>query len=157
MIIYTDGATAVNPGPSGWAYVILMDAKSDKIICAAGGLPHSTSNRMELTAVLNALKYADEIEYRGPIQIYTDSQYVSRAFNEGWLERWIEQNFKNIKNKDLWLQLYRYFCKLEVMITWVKGHTGIFYNELANKLAQEAKMYQGIPNIYPIPLINVNN
>jgi ribonuclease HI len=161
MIIYTDGSSQGNPGPSGWAYVMMPNLQSESMVICAAGMPNSTSNRMELTAILQALIYAEILKCTDRIQVYTDSQYVSRSINEGWLDKWIDNNFKNIKNKDLWLQIYKYLCRLNVQISWIKGHSENIYNDLADKLAKEACVFQGIPQVYPIPtaqlMINRSN
>ena len=153
MIIYTDGSCQLNPGIGGWSFVAMRAVNTDKLIVASGGNKSTTSNRMELTAILNALQFCFADNYVDEIIIYTDSQYASRAVNEGWLETWIESNFKNIKNQDLWLQIYKFICKLNVKITWIKGHDGNIYNELADKLAKEATFFQGQPYEWPMPKI----
>jgi len=157
ITIYTDGSSSSNPGLSGWAYVIIPKLDSEQLIVAAGGSPHSTSNRMELTAVIEALTEVEQHSHQNPgepITLYTDSQYVSRAINEEWLDRWIMNNFKNIKNQDLWLKLYRLICKLNIQVQWVRAHSNNTYNELADRLAKEARLFQGIPQVYPIKILN---
>lgn len=145
MVVYTDGSCRVNPGGVGGYAAVIIDelADSNSIKIIAGGDPSTTNNRMELTAVLRALEYFDGIDYSGDITIYTDSQYVSRAINEGWLETWINKLFKNVKNQDLWLLIWKYICKLDVKIEWVKAHNNHEYNELADRLAREACYFQG--------------
>ncbi|GHT71639.1 hypothetical protein AGMMS50239_40830 [Bacteroidia bacterium] len=143
MKIYTDGSCQLNPGIGGWSFVIIPNIKSDRIIISAGGNPSTTSNRMELTAILRALAFCMDSGFMDDITVFTDSQYAARAISENWIERWVDCNFKNIKNQDLWLQIYKYICKLNVNVVWVKGHNGDMYNELADRLAKDACFYQG--------------
>jgi ribonuclease HI len=117
--------------------------KSTKLIVSAGGHQSTTSNRMELTAILRVLSFCHDNAVADPIMIHTDSQYAARAITEGWLDKWVATNFKHIKNQDLWLQIYRFVCKLNVQMVWIRGHDGNVYNELADRLAKDACFYQG--------------
>jgi len=156
MIIFTDGACKNNPGAGGYAAVIIPDnyEETQQLTIISGGELKTTNNRMELTAVIKALEYCFNLTYIGEIIIYSDSQYVTRAINEEWLERWIDKHFKGIKNQDLWLKIWKYICKLNVRFEWIRGHSDITYNELADKLASEACFFQGEPFIYNT---NINN
>ena len=130
--IYTDGACRGNPGPGGWgALLIYKDA--DKAIY--GGEIDTTNNRMEMTAIIEALKI---VKMDCNITLYTDSKYVMDGIN-GWINGWKKNNWKNsqkkdVKNKDLWIQLDKLNSRHEVKWSWVKGHSGHFQNEKADQL-----------------------
>ena len=146
--VYPDGACKGNPGVGGYAALLIFENTNNDIKVIAGGDPHSTNNRMEITAVLAALSWIYDNCPTEQITIYSDSKYMVRAVNELWLEKWIDKDFKNIKNKDLWLRIYKYICKLDVKFVWVKGHNGHPFNELADKIASDATYYQGVPVDY---------
>jgi ribonuclease HI len=155
ITVHTDGSSRGNPGPSGYSAVIQLPGETDCIVIT-GGEPQSTNNRAELSGVLSALTYLFEHSYHTiPITIYTDSQYISRAVNEGWLSNWLETGFNRIKNMDLWLRMWKYLCALPVQLVWVRGHDGNPMNELADRLAVEASYYQGIP--FKLSSINLAN
>jgi ribonuclease HI len=141
FIVYTDGACKGNPGIGGYAAIILYPDNKIKVI--AGGEEYTTNNRMELMGVIKALEYIANTHESKQITLYTDSQYISRAINEGWLSKWLDHSFEKIKNKDLWLRIWKYVCMLNVEFIWVKGHANNQYNELADKFAQEACYFQG--------------
>lgn len=133
MEIYTDGAASGNPGPGGYACVII---KGETIIEKVGGEKLTTNNRMELMAVIvaleNCLEYKDE-----KITLYSDSTYVVKAVNEGWLKNWLAINFKKKKNEDLWRRFYQVYVQYSSLtFQWVQGHDGNFYNERCDKLAR---------------------
>ena len=135
--IYTDGGCTGNPGPGGWAAVILEDGEDPREM--SGGDDATTNNRMELTAAINALETV--INIFGPrrnIEVHTDSQYVQKGISE-WMRGWITRNWKTsagkpVKNKDLWLQLNNLNDKLTVHWKWVKGHAGDEWNERCDEL-----------------------
>ena len=135
--IYTDGGCTGNPGPGGWAAVILEDGEDPREM--SGGDDATTNNRMELTAVINALETV--INIFGPcrnIEVHTDSQYVQKGISE-WMRGWITRNWKTsagkpVKNKDLWLQLKNLNDTLTVHWKWVKGHAGDEWNERCDEL-----------------------
>lgn len=132
--IFTDGACSGNPGPGGYG-AILRYKGTEKEIC--GGERETTNNRMELTAVIEALKLLKE---PCEVQLYSDSQYVCNAFNLGWVEKWRTKNWmrtKNepVKNPDLWKELYSLCQKHKVTYNWVKGHDGHPENERCDRLA----------------------
>lgn len=135
-IIYTDGSCLGNPGPGGWGAVIRI---GDDIKEMSGGAPRTTNNRMELTGVITALN-----SLRGPhlVTLFTDSQYIVRAFNERWIYGWKKRGWAKadgeLKNKDLWQELYALTQKHTVTWMWVKGHNGNEYNERCDKLAVAA-------------------
>ena len=141
--IYTDGACVGNPGPGGWAAVILTEKEKKEIF---GGSKLTTNNRMELTATIKALEYCEEKEGEQPelkaIEIYTDSIYVKDGITE-WIKKWEENNWKtadkkNVKNVDLWKKLKELVKSNQVKWNWVKGHSNDPMNDLADKLAKKA-------------------
>lgn len=133
-VVYTDGACRGNPGPGGWGWVV-PDGP-----WANGFDPDTTNQRMELLAVLDALRTIE-----GPVEVVSDSTYVVNCFRDGWWEGWLKRGWKNSKkepvaNRDLWeplVELYRSRAD-EITFTWVKGHAGDEYNDIADRLAVEA-------------------
>ena len=125
-----------NPGPGGWACIILSNSKDKNII--AGAEKSTTNNRMELTAIINSL---NELDKNQTIQLFTDSKYVIEGITM-WINKWVKNNWKTasrkeVKNKDLWEKLYKlnnsHFIKWE----WVKGHSGNLFNEEVDEIARE--------------------
>ncbi len=134
--IYTDGACSDNPGIGGWGVVILI--KDEKPILLNGGALNTTNNRMELTAAIEALKY---IEKKSEINLFTDSKYVKDGIIS-WVKKWEingwkTSNKKPVKNKDLWIELNNQINRHDLNWSWVKGHAGNKYNELADELASK--------------------
>ena len=134
--IYTDGSCLGNPGNGGWAAIINDGGKVTKI---SGCEKNTTNNKMELTAPINALK---KINKEKKIEIYTDSKYVKLGITE-WINSWLKNNWKtskkeNVKNKDLWLELYNLNKSLNVNWNWVKAHAGNPLNEEVDLLAKKA-------------------
>ncbi len=134
--IYTDGSCLTNPGDGGWAAIINIDGEIKKI---SGNEKNTTNNRMELTAPINALKYMNS---KDPIEIFTDSKYVKNGITE-WINTWVLNNWKtsnkeDVKNKDLWIELYKLNQSLNVKWNWVKAHAGDTLNEEVDILAKEA-------------------
>ena len=134
--IYTDGSCLSNPGNGGWAAIINIDGEIKKI---SGNEKNTTNNRMELMAPINALKY---IYSKDPIEIFTDSKYVKNGITE-WINTWVLNNWKtsnkeDVKNKDLWIELYKLNQSLNVKWNWVKAHAGDTLNEEVDILAKEA-------------------
>ena len=141
--IYTDGACVGNPGPGGWAAIILMENEKKELF---GGEKLTTNNRMELTAAIKALEYCDAQEGKQPslkqIRIYTDSTYVKEGITV-WINNWEKNNWKtadkkNVKNVDLWKKLKDLVKSKQIEWCWVKSHSGDTMNDLADKLAKEA-------------------
>ena len=128
IVLSTDGACLGNPGPGGWAALLRFQDKEKML---SGGEADTTNNRMELMAVisgLNALKRPCEVT------IVTDSQYVMKAFKEGWLEKWEQNGWKTadkkpVKNQELWEELVAAVDRHQVHWKWVKGHNGHPDNE----------------------------
>ena len=134
--IYTDGSCLTNPGDGGWAAIININGEIKKI---SGNEKNTTNNRMELMAPINALKY---IYSKDPIEIFTDSKYVKNGITE-WINTWVLNNWKtsnkeDVKNKDLWIELYKLNQSLNVKWNWVKAHAGDTLNEEVDMLAKEA-------------------
>ncbi len=134
VIIYTDGAARGNPGRGGYG-VVMISGKLKKEL--SGGYRLTTNNRMELLAVIAAL---EALKKNGlEIIIYSDSNYVVKAVEEGWLKNWIKTNFKgDKKNKDLWLRYYELSQNHRIRFIWVKGHAANVYNNKCDLLATEA-------------------
>lgn len=134
VTLYTDGACSGNPGDGGYAAILIYKGL-EKEIC--GGEENTTNNRMELTAVikgLEALKEPCEVE------VYSDSQYVIGAMNEGWLESWRNNGWKTaakkaVKNPDLWQRLYELVARHKITFIKVKGHSDNVYNNRCDELA----------------------
>ena len=141
--IYTDGACIGNPGPGGWAAIILKEGNKNEIF---GGEKLTTNNRMELTAAIKALEYCADLDDKQPslkhIEIFTDSQYVKEGIT-GWIEKWEKNNWKtadkrNVKNIDLWKKLKELVKNIKVDWIWIKGHSKDPMNDLADELAKKA-------------------
>ena len=135
ITIYTDGACSGNPGKGGWAAVIIED-KNEKTI--SGSEPLTTNNRMELSAVINALREVGSAE----LDIYTDSKYVKNGI-ESWIKNWKMNGWMTaakqpVKNKDLWLELDTLVIKKEIEWKWVKGHSNDHYNNIVDEAAKKA-------------------
>ena len=133
--IFTDGACSGNPGPGGWA-ALLRHKDVEKEISGFEEL--TTNNRMELTAVIMALK---ALKQSCEVRIYTDSKYVMDGVNE-WLKNWKKNGWKTankksaVKNIDLWQELDEQLSNHQIKWVWVKGHAGFEENERVDKLAR---------------------
>ncbi|HOK38995.1 MAG TPA: ribonuclease HI [Bacteroidales bacterium] len=138
--IYTDGAASGNPGPGGYG-IVLKSGKHRKEL--SGGFRKTTNNRMELLAVIIALESLKKPNCN--VTVYTDSKYVSDAFNLGWIERWKRKNFKKVKNPDLWHRLLKVINNHNVKFVWVKGHADNPENNLCDKLAVQASKQANLP------------
>ena len=133
--IYTDGACKGNPGVGGWGAIIMQDEKNIELF---GGENETTNNRMELMAVIMALK---EISSNLELTIYTDSKYVQKGISE-WIKNWKVNNWRSsskkpVKNKDLWIELDEAVGSRKINWEWVKGHAGNEGNEKADELANQ--------------------
>ena len=133
--IYTDGACRGNPGPGGWGALLRANGK-ERELC--GGELHTTNNRMELTAAIEALT---ALSRPCEVALYTDSEYVRRGISE-WLEGWKRAGWrtaarKPVKNEDLWRRLDAIAATHRVEWHWVKGHAGHPENERADALANQ--------------------
>jgi ribonuclease HI len=134
--IYTDGSCQGNPGPGGWAALII---EQEKETILSGGEKHTTNNRMELMAALQAL-----LSLTTPciIECYTDSQYLRLGITT-WLKKWQTNGWKTaskkeVKNKDLWQSLHQATQIHQLTWHWVKAHSGHRENELVDQLAKDA-------------------
>ena len=141
--IYTDGACAGNPGPGGWAAIILFNNEKKEIF---GGEKLTTNNRMELTAAIKALEYCNSEKEKQPslknLIIFTDSIYVKEGITV-WINNWEKNNWKtsdkkNVKNIDLWKKLKELANSNQVEWHWIKGHSENPMNDLADELAKKA-------------------
>ena len=131
--IYTDGSCIGNPGKGGWAAIIFENEKKSII---SGSEENTTNNRMEMIAVIEALKL---IKSDCEISLYTDSKYVMDGVNK-WLSAWKQKGWKTsnkkpVKNQDLWESIDECITKHNIEWHWVKGHAGNPGNELADELA----------------------
>ena len=131
--IYTDGACSGNPGPGGWGVFI---ENSGNVTELSGRDENTTNNRMELKAVIEALKF---FTINSELTIHTDSKYVMDGASR-WIINWKKNNWrtaqkKDVKNKDLWIELDNLLNYHDVSWVWVKGHDGIYGNERADYLA----------------------
>ncbi|NPA43090.1 MAG: ribonuclease HI [Chlorobi bacterium] len=135
IIIYTDGSAIGNPGPGGYGILMMWeDTPYQKTF--SQGFRHTTNNRMELMAVVEAL---EKIKWPGQeVMVVTDSTYVSDAINKGWLENWKKKNFKGVKNADLWRRLVELMDRHRVRFWWTRGHNNHPQNEYCDKLARKA-------------------
>ena len=134
ITIYTDGASRGNPGPGGYG-VILMSGTHRKEL--SQGYLRTTNNRMELMAVIAGLKALKKPKQQ--VTIYSDSQYVVKAIEEGWLKNWIRNDFKGgKKNKDLWLEFHELAKEHHIKFKWVRGHAENTFNNRCDVLATEA-------------------
>lgn len=126
LIIYTDGSCMPNPGPGGWAFIVLADYNDEYPIewHVSGGYEQSTNNRMEMMAVIEALNFINKKK----CVIYTDSQYVINCASGNWARK---------KNLDLWSEYDEASKNIEIEWIWVKGHSGNNYNEIVDRLAKQ--------------------
>ncbi len=133
--IYTDGAARGNPGPGGYGIVMEWVGKAYRKEFAKG-FKHTTNNRMELLAVIDALK---KLKKPGISAIvFTDSKYVADAVNKKWVFGWEKKNFKDRKNSDLWIEFLKEIRKHNVSFKWIKGHNDHPQNERCDALAVAA-------------------
>ncbi len=146
--VYTDGACSGNPGPGGWGWVATDGRRG------SGGEIHSTNQRMELQAVLEALRAID-----GVVTVFSDSTYVVKGINDRWFEGWKKRGWKNsankpVANRDLWEPLIELYLDRshELTFVWVKGHAGNRMNEIADQLAvaAAAQIRSGEPTPNPL-------
>jgi ribonuclease HI len=136
VTIFTDGACRTNPGPGGWAAVLIYQGRQKEL---SGSAPSTTNNRMELIAAIEALS---ALKRRCAVELFTDSEYLKKGI-QNWLPRWKSRSFRTIdgqpvKNQDLWEQLDQAASRHEVEWNWVRGHAGNEMNELCDRLAKQA-------------------
>jgi ribonuclease HI len=134
LTIYTDGSARGNPGRGGYGTLLIWNGKIKEL---SGGFLHTTNNRMELMSVIAGLEALTKTGLS--ITVYSDSQYVVKAVNEGWLKNWIRTNFKgDKKNPDLWKRFYDLYVQHNMKFIWVKGHATNPYNNRCDELATAA-------------------
>jgi ribonuclease HI len=131
-VVYTDGACSGNPGPGGWAWAVEGGS------FASGAVPHTTNQRMEITAALEALRALPD-----PLEVVSDSTYVVNCFKQRWHDGWRSNGWKNsqkkpVANRDLWEPFIRLALERDVTFRWVKGHGTDRMNHLVDELAVEA-------------------
>ncbi len=133
--IYTDGAARGNPGPGGYGVVMEWVGKAYKKEFSKG-FKHTTNNRMELLAVIDALK---KLKNPGTqVLVFTDSKYVVDSVKKGWVFGWEKKAFKERKNADLWKDFLIEYRKYDVDFKWIRGHNNHIQNERCDVLAVEA-------------------
>lgn len=140
FLIYTDGACSGNPGPGGWAFIVIESNGTGTKIESSGSELNTTNNRMELTAVIKGILSIKAIAYSSML-IVTDSKYIVDAVNQCWLNSWVNNNWrksdgKSVLNQDLWSKLLELMSIYNISFQWIKGHAGIPENERCDKLAR---------------------
>jgi len=164
IVVFTDGAAKGNPGPGGWAAVIVVP--KGRVIELGGGASTATNNQMELTGAISALERLADT--RGPIAIYTDSTYLIKGIRE-WIWAWRRRGWKtaegaDVLNRDLWERLSRAVTmRRDDSIEWhyVRGHSGIPGNERVDDIAttfaggRQADLYDGPLIGYPVPILDL--
>ena len=142
VTIYTDGACSGNPGPGGWGAVLKYGAHEREL---SGGEAQTTNNRMELTAVIEALRLLKE---PCEVELYSDSKYVIDALSKGWVygwqkKGWVKSDKKPALNVDLWERLLPLIAEHDVRYHWVRGHAENEYNNRCDELAvAESRKYK---------------
>ena len=134
VTIYTDGACSGNPGPGGWASILMAGGAKKEL---SGGEPDTTNNRMELIAVIQGLR---ALKRPCKVDIYSDSAYVVNAFEQRWLDKWTRNGWKNsakaeVANSDLWKELLSLTTMHNVTFHKVKGHADNEFNNRCDELA----------------------
>ena len=134
VAVYTDGACSCNPGPGGWGAILRYNDK-EKVV--SGGEAATTNNRMELTAVIMALKCLKE---PCRVELWSDSKYVIDGLSKGWAESWRKRGWKKSDNKpalnpDLWEELLNLTAVHKMEYHWIKGHAENKYNNRCDALA----------------------
>ena len=142
VTIYTDGACSGNPGPGGWASILMAGGAKKEL---SGGEPDTTNNRMELMAVIQGLR---ALKRPCKVDIYSDSAYVVNAFEQNWLDKWTKNGWKNsakaeVANSDLWKELLSLTTMHNVTFHKVKGHADNEFNNRCDELAvAESQKYK---------------
>ncbi|MEK7614463.1 MAG: viroplasmin family protein [Patescibacteria group bacterium] len=175
IIVFADGSSLGNPGPGGWGVVVVyqdnkLKVKSEKLKVTelGGGNKHTTNNRMELTAAIEALEFSSKLKTQNvKLLIYTDSSYTINGITK-WIKRWektdwIGTNKKEILNQDLWKKLSKLTKGKNILWKHVRGHVGIAGNERADFLAtmnareqnwKKGKFFTGPLSKYPFDILN---
>lgn len=144
VIIYTDGACIENPGPGGYAAILIYQGIRKEI---SGGYKNTTNNRMEIMA---AIKGLEALKEKCRVTLYSDSQYLVESMKQGWVKRWQANRWKRNKkepalNVDLWKRLLELCAKHEVKFKWTRGHMGTPENERCDYLANQAATKPNLP------------
>lgn len=137
VLIYTDGACSGNPGPGGWGALLTWNKQTKEL---SGGEPHTTNNRMEMRAIIEALKALNK---PCNVEIRSDSALIVNAFKKGWVDSWIKRgwrksNKKPVENQDLWKEMLEAMEPHDVTWTKVKGHADDERNNHVDGLAVQA-------------------
>lgn len=145
IAIYTDGGSKGNPGPGGYAAILVHGARRREL---SGGFRRTTNNRMEILAAIGALEV---LKQPCAITLYSDSRYLVDAMSKGWLAGWKKRGWKRagnerLKNADLWQRLERAAASHHMTWKWVKGHAGHRENERCDELVGIAARSPGLPN-----------
>ncbi len=140
ITIYADGSCIGNPGPGGWAFLVLPDGSRTPNYSKNGGSSLTTNNQMELMAAIKALEYVKQQNVDEKVTLRTDSQYVKNGISS-WIKSWKKNNWTTsnkteVKNKELWVQLDTLNDSLDVTWEWVKGHSIDVFNNTVDKLAK---------------------
>jgi len=140
VTVYTDGSSLGNPGPGGYGAVLISGNRRKEIY---GGFSCTTNNRMELKAVIEALKCLKGSRHQ--VAVYSDSRYVVDAFVRGWLDAWKQREWKKVKNTDLWMELWSLTQHHRVSWHWIKGHNQNPENEACDRMARLAASGSSLP------------
>ena len=140
IVLFTDGAASGNPGPGGWGAVLKCGPLRKEM---SGGFARTTNNRMELLAVIKGLE-AIRWEH-AVVHVYSDSTYVVKSVEEGWLDGWVLKGWKKTKNVDLWQRFLPLKARHELHFHWVKGHADNPENERCDHLAVAAREVPDLP------------
>ncbi|MFQ3567205.1 MAG: ribonuclease HI [Aggregatilineales bacterium] len=139
IIIYTDGSAAPNPGPGGYAALLLFPDGQEEVL--SGSQRYTTNNIMELTAAISALERLDPAL---PVEIVTDSEYLKKGITE-WLPNWEKRNWKTaagkpVLNRELWMRLRELTRNRDIQWRWTRAHTGVdTHNERVDRIANQAR------------------
>ena len=140
IYLYTDGAASGTPGPGGYGVLLKCGDLSKEM---SGGYALTTNNRMELLAVIKGL---EAIRWENAlVEVWSDSSYVVKAVNEGWLDNWVLKDFKKVKNPDLWRRFLELYRRHRITFHWLKGHAGHPENERCDRLAVAAYQAPDLP------------
>lgn len=163
ILLFTDGASKGNPGKGGWGAIV---AGNGKVVELGGAEPHTTNNRMELTAALRGLQHAKQLP-PGPRILHTDSSYVINGITKwvhGWQKNgWQTKEKKDVLNKDLWMDLVEAAHGQQVAWEYVGGHVGIAGNERVDSIASElavgnkVELFKGALDEYDVDITNLSH